>query len=208
MKFNYKGVDIPQENLRNLLGERDFNSIVKNSLMTETTTFFITVCVGKRKYDMGKLIVTNQHMSEYEEYDDFVFDKNKIIFSPLVAKRYLGTVVWFFDTFNGVGLTRGVLRIIDEEAVYPYSSGDMVFHRFIIPDSPMMRKKSRLLDEHELNALVGKIVTHNETGDNYIISHFIDGKTPKVYISGLGGYDSEMLAEQFNINGKPIRRED
>jgi len=145
---------------------------------------------------------------EYDEDEKIKIDKNKIIFSPIVAKRYLGTAVWFFDTFNGVGLTRGVLRIIDEEAIYPYSDDDMVFHRFIIPDSPMMRKKPRLLDEYELNALVGKIVTHNETGDNYIISHFIDGKIPKVFISGLGSYDAKMLAEQFNINGKPIRREE
>ena len=135
-------------------------------------------------------------------------DKNKIIWSPLIAKKYIGKYVWFFDTICGVGLKYSILRIVDEDSIYPFIDEDGGSHRHIMPfEMPMCKcevspyHRYRLYNENELNRLVGKVVTRRLDGNNFIVLSYDRGA---VYIAGLGRFDARELFEKFNLDGKHI----
>ena len=135
-------------------------------------------------------------------------DKHKIIWSPLIAKNYIGKHVWFLETTCGVGLVCGILRMIDEESMYPFFDEELKQHRLIIPvELPMCKceinpkHRYRLYNENELNRLVGKVVTRRLDGNNFVVLSYDKGA---VYIAGLGRFDARELFEKFNLDGKHI----
>lgn len=135
-------------------------------------------------------------------------DKHKIIWSPLVAKKYIGQYVWFFETICGVGLKNDILAKVEEDAIYPFIDSDGKSHRLIIPfEMPMCKceinpqHRYRLYNENELNRLVGKVVTRRLDGNNFVVLSYDRGA---VYIAGLGRFDARELFEKFKLGGKHI----
>lgn len=135
-------------------------------------------------------------------------DKHDIIWSPLVAKNYIGKHVWFFETICGVGLKNDILTKVDEDSIYPFIDSNGKSHRLIIPfELPMCKceinpkHRYRLYNENELNRLVGKVVTRRLDGNNFVVLSYDRGA---VYIAGLGRFDARELFEKFNLDGKHI----
>jgi hypothetical protein len=135
-------------------------------------------------------------------------DKHKIIWSPLIAKNYIGKHVWFFETICGVGLKYDILTKVEEDAIYPFIDSNGMSHRLITPfEMPMCKceinpkHRYRLYNENELNRLVGKVVTRRLDGNNFVVLSYDRGA---VYIAGLGRFDARELFEKFNLDGKHI----